>query len=210
MKQAVICCLVFLLSTSLAVGQAPSDEYVPDEPEVPMIDLPPEELPEPEKVWDANDPDKPFFPYNRAPSKMPTEPQAIPKLPPPPSDIDQGNLPPGYTARWRCWPRFEEEVENGAAIFGIKPKQVHPEGGPPEDWYPVVCQQKEEIPSPPPPPTWDGRSKLPPGYVVRSLRCDVDEEEVKDAAALFGLEPIKIRWEDQLIDWLPKICRKKG
>jgi hypothetical protein len=210
MKQVVICLLVFLLSAPPAVAQAQSDEYVPDEPEVPMIDLPPEELPESERVLEADDPDTPFFPYSRAPSRVPTEPQAIPilKFPPPP-DIDQGNLPPGYTARWMCM-SYEEEVDNGAALFGVKPKKLLQEDGQWKDFYPRVCWQKEEVFTQPQPPTWNGRSKLPPGYVVRSLRCEVDEEEVKDAAALFGLEPIKIRWEDQLVDWLPKICRKKG
>jgi hypothetical protein len=208
MKQVVSCLLALMLYAPLAVAQVQSDEYVPDEPEVPMIDLPPEELPESEKVWDANDPDTLFFPYSRAPNKVPTEPQAIPKFPPPP-DIDQGNLPSGYTARWMCM-SYEEEVDNGAALFGVKPKKLLQENGQWKDFYPRVCWQKEEFFAQPSPPTWDGRSKLPAGYIVRSLRCEEDEEEIKNAGDLFGLEPIKIRWEDQLVDWLPKICRKKG
>lgn len=210
MKRVVSCLLAFLLYSPLTVAQAPSDESVPDEPAAPMIDLPPEQLPQPDMVLDGETLNPPFRSYSPKSTGVPAEPQVLPKLPPPPPSIDQGNLPPGYTARWRCWPRGEEEVENGAAIFGIKPKRVKPEGGPWEDWYPKVCRQKEIAPPPPPPqpPAWE--SKLPSGYVARAVRCDEGEEEVENGAALFGLEPIKIRWDDQLVDWLPKVCRKKG
>jgi hypothetical protein len=212
MKLIVICLLALLLYFPVAIAQEQPEESVPDEPEVPMIDLPPEELPQSEGVWDADNPDRPFFPYSRVPSEASAKPRTIPKLSPPVPGIDQGNLPPGYVARAQCHLLYEEEIENGAAIFGIKPNK-HLRDGQWEDWYPKVCRQKNEdelppTPPPPQPPNW--ASKLPSGYVARAARCDEGEEEVENGAVLFGLEPIKIRWEDQLVDWLPKVCHKKG
>lgn len=209
MKRVVSCLVAFLLCPPLAGAQAPPGDYVPEEPEVPLVDVPPEHLPQPDMVWDAEQLGGGFRPYSSGPTEVPGESQALPRPQPPPPEIDQNNLPPGYVARWRCWPN-EEEVENGAAIFGIKPKKVKPEGGPWEDWYPKVCREKAEAPQPSPPPTWIDETKLPQGAVARAVRCDEGEEEIKDAAALFGIDPVKIRWGDQWVDWLPKICRKKG
>jgi hypothetical protein len=212
MKRIVSCLSALLLYAPLAVAQAPSDESAPDEPEVPMISLPPEQLPQSEGV-DADNPDRPFFPYTRVPRDAPAKPRTIPKLSPPVPGIDQGNLPPGYVARAQCYLLYEEEIENGAAIFGIKPNKVKPEGGPWEDWYPKVCRQKsgdELPPTPPPPQPTNWANKLPSGYAARAARCDEGEEEVENGAAVFGLEPIKIRWDEQLVDWLPKVCCKKG
>jgi hypothetical protein len=208
MKQVVSCIVAFLLHIPLAVAQAPSDDYVPDEPEVPMIDLPPEQLPQPDMVWDAEQLGGGFRPYGAAPTEVPAEPQAPLKPQPPPPEIDQSNLPPGYIARGKCWPA-EEEVENGAAIFGVPPLKFHQDGQL-KDWYPKVCRQKAEAPQPQPPPAWIDESKLPPGYVARAVRCDEGEEEIENAAALFGIEPVKIRWGDQWVDWLPRICRPRG
>ena len=209
MKRVISCLLALLLYTPLAVAQAPSDESAPDEPEVPMIDLPPEQLPQPDMVLDGETLNPPFRSYSPKPTGVPAEPQAALKPPLSPSDIDQSKLPPGYTARWRCWSWGEEEVENGAALFGLEPHKV-PYGDDPLYVVPKVCRQKEVAPSPPQPQPTTWESKLPSGYVARAVRCDEGEEEVENGAALFGLEPIKIRWDDHLVDWLPKVCRKKG
>jgi hypothetical protein len=214
MKRVVSCLLALLLYAPLAVAQAPSEEAAPDE-EVPMLDVPPDQLPQPDMVYDREMLGGKFVSSDSPADWVPPppDPQAapdVPQLPPPPSNLDQGNLPPGYTARWICWNGIEEEVKNGAAIFGVKPKKVLQENGQWHDFYPRVCQQKEVAPPlpPPQPPNWS--SKLPSGYAARAIGCDEGEEEVENGAARFGLEPIKIRWDNQLVDWLPKVCHKKG
>jgi hypothetical protein len=216
MKQMVSCLLTLMLWVPLAAAQAPSDEYEPDESEEPVIqpEEPPGQEPLPGPIpdeiqmrlrkllqsWSQRRPvDNPPTSY---PADMP--------LSPPPPDLDQGNLPPGYTARWVCMHPHEEEVENGAAIYGLKPKKVRRgwEGGPEDDLYPLVCRQKE-VPITYEPAEID-TSMLPPGYTARAAVCDPDEEEVENGAKLFGIPPLQIPFGgEQWMDWYPRVCRKK-
>lgn len=150
MQRIANCLAVFLLWASLALGQAlppeqpipaeplwpdlppadniqgddpgvgpplqelpPQAEYKPDVPEVPMISLSPEELEKIErKSVPASNPDTPFFPYQRGPSQETLQPS-----------LTQSKLPPGYTTRAACLEE-EEEVENGAVLFGIEPRKI--------------------------------------------------------------------------------------
>jgi hypothetical protein len=195
---------VLMLWTPLAVAQAPSnDEVVPDESMDQQI-TDPELWPQPESPPSYIPPPQP---WSSGPSEGlldPKDRRVIIAQPPPP-ELAHYKLPPGLIARWRCFYPYEEEVENGAAIYGIPPQKVQ-HGD--VMVTPKVCREKE-VPIIYQPAEID-TSRLPPGYTATAVRCEPDEEEIEDGAKLFGIPPLKIPFGGQIVDWYPRVCRKKG
>lgn len=194
--------VVFALWTPLAIAQAPPDESVSDEsvdqqitdPTLwPQPEPPPPDTPSPQPWSTVRKPRDP----NTHQIVLGTDPQ-----------FAHYKVPPGYRVAGTCT-QYEEIVENDPEIFGLEPMRTERPDGVVAEWYPKVCRMKEG-PFIQTTPAKIDTSKLPPGYTATAVRCEPDEEEVEDGAKLFGIPPLRIPWGDQVVDWYPRVCRKKG